>query len=538
MGARHGEGIISAGHPVTVEAGLEILKAGGNAVDAAVAAAFTSMVAEPMLTDIGGGGYMLTSSSSGDCVYDFFVRGPGFGSGLSPDALDFREIEIDFRGTTQRFHVGLGAAAVPGNVSGLCTAHEREGSLPLSEVIAPALHHARTGVVVTEALAFILEVIGPIFQTDPTLNSVVTRDNRLLQAGDVMDYSHVAPVLEILAREGSNAFYRGDIAAKIATYCEENGGLITREDLAKYSTHIYKPIVREVGGHTLRLNGPPATGGALVAFMLQLCEGLKGFESMSHQEDTRLRALAMHVANLARAKYIDPLMGKGLTRDPLDDSEILETYRSMLRSMFYDGAHIDDSSPEPTLPGNTTHISVIDKNGNAAAITTSNGEGSGCLVPECGVHLNNMLGEEDLNPLGFHLTPAGGSLPSMMCPMIIDGKDGGRAVLGSGGSNRIRTALFQTAYWMMFKKQSVTEAILTPRMHVEKGLIQAESGISETGLESLSAQGLEVNRWSTTNLYFGGVHGVASYGDGTLEGHGDPRRGGRSGTLVSEDIIS
>lgn len=533
MRSHRAGGIISAGHPVTVSAGLEILEAGGNAVDAAVAAAFTSMVAEPMLTDLGGGGYMLTASSSRKTIYDFFVRAPGHGFQTPKEDLNFREIEIDFRGTTQRFHVGLGAAAVPGNVSGLCTAHQREGRLPLSEVMGPAIHHARNGVTVTDELGFILEIIGPIFTLDPGLQKAVSVDGRFLKPGETMDYSHVAPLLEAISREGAAAFYEGDVATAMEAASREFGGLISREDLARYETIISEPLTRKVAGHELSLNGPPATGGALVAFMLQLCEAVKDHRSLSLEDETRLLALAMHVCNEARAKYVDPLMGAGYDRDTLDDPQILRFYQERLLHAFYEGEPVLSGPSDPPVAGNTTHISVLDGQGNAAAITTSNGEGSGFMVPGCGIHLNNMLGEEDLNPRGFHLVPPGESLPSMMCPMLIDGSDGSRIVLGSGGSNRIRTALFQTTYRMMFKGASLKEAVLAPRMHVEGGVVQAESGVSSQGLERLKSAGLNINQWSTTNLYFGGVHGVVRDANGTLMGQGDPRRGGRHGLAES-----
>ena len=242
----------------------------------------------------------------------------------------------------------------------------------------------------------------------------------------------------------------------------------------------------------------------------------------------------MHVCNQARVKYVDPLMGAGYQEDTLDDPEILRSYQAQLLEAFEGGAPVPNGDGETKLPGNTTHISVLDREGNAAAITTSNGEGSGYVVPGTGIHMNNMLGEEDLNPRGFHLVPPGESLPSMMCPMLITGAGGKASVLGSGGSNRIRTALFQTAYRMMFRGMALEEAVLAPRMHVEAGVVQAESGVSEEGLKDLKNAGLEVNQWSTTNLYFGGVHGVVQTREGTFSGQGDPRRGGRHG--ISESV--
>jgi gamma-glutamyltranspeptidase/glutathione hydrolase len=524
-------GIIAAGHPVTVSTGLEILEAGGNAVDAAVGAAFTSMIAEPMLTDAGGGGYMLTSSGRESHVYDFFVRAPGRGLKEKPENLDFREVEIDFRGTTQRFHVGIGAAAVPGNIHGLCTAHAREGSLPLSEVIAPAIRHAKAGIPVTSELAFILEIIGPIFMMDPLLRSVVAPQGRFLEVGDILDYSHVAPLLEEVSRHGAQSFYRGDIAASIAKASQERGGLLTLEDLAQYETRIGTPLKRRVAGRSLLLNGPPATGGALVAFSLQLCEALKNHEHLTPEAQTELLGAAMFTCNEARATHVDPLMGKHYTSDSLDDPALLEKYRDHFLRQIESGQRVGSAQPERKLPGNTTHISVLDSFGNAAAITTSNGEGSGFVVPGCGVHLNNMLGEEDLNPKGFHLYEPGESLPSMMCPMIIDGPGTARTVLGSGGSNRIRTALFQSAYRQIFAGEDLQSSILAPRLHLEDQIFQAESGVSTRGLETLKKGDLAVNQWSTTNLYFGGVHGVSRSEHGVFSAQGDPRRGGRSGVF-------
>ena len=484
---------------------MEVLSDGGNAVDAAIAGAFASMVCEPMLTDIGGGGYMLTSSSTDQTVYDFFVRAPQMPAPGEPN-LDFQEITIDFRGTEQRFHVGLGAAAVPGNIAGLCTAHRREGQLPLSRVIEPAIRLARSGVEVTTAMEVILAVIGPIFMRDPVLAQAVSRNGEFLKAGETMHYGHVLPVLEAVAREGENSFYRGDIAATIAEHCASNGGLITREDLSDYTTRISRPIQRSVRGHQLLLNGPPSTGGILVAFMLRIVDFALARSGQQHAATTCL-ALSQHICNLARKTLLDPLMEEGVQSDPLEDPKVVEEYGTLLLDALNGAPLALDASNEANTRGNTTHISVIDQHGNTAAITTSNGEGSGCMVPGVGVHLNNMLGEEDLNPLGFHRVPQGESLPSMMCPMAIVHPEGGKTVLGSGGSNRIRSALFQVAYRMLFEGESITRSVEAPRMHVENGLIQAESGLETPKLHQMVQQGLELNQWTTTNLYFGGVHG-------------------------------
>ena len=533
MHARRAKGIIAAGHPCTVEAGVELLEEGGNAVDAAVAGAFASMVCEPMLTDIGGGGYMLTASDATQTVYDFFVRAPQMPQTSDSD-LDFHEITIDFRGTEQRFHVGLGAAAVPGNIAGLCTAHRREGKLPLERVIEPAIRLAQSGVEVTPAMEVILAVIGPIFLRDPVLARAVSRSGEFLRAGDIMHYSHVLPVLEAVARDGEESFYRGDIAASIVQHCAANGGLITRNDLAGYTPSISRPVKRSVRGHQLLLNGPPSTGGILVAFMLRIVDYALQ-KSSSKPDITTCLAMTQHICNQARKALLDPMMEEGVHTDPLETQGVIAEYGDRLVEAFQGASLSDRGGLSPPVRGNTTHISVIDRMGNTAAITTSNGEGSGCLVPGVGVHLNNMLGEEDLNPLGFHRVPQGESLPSMMCPMAILHPQGGKTVLGSGGSNRIRSALFQVAYRMLFEEESIGKAVESPRMHVENGVIQAESGLETGALQKMVAQGLHLNQWTTTNLYFGGVHGVSTSADGTMTGRGDDRRGGCCQTLLSEE---
>ncbi|HEX2707726.1 MAG TPA: gamma-glutamyltransferase, partial [Solirubrobacterales bacterium] len=179
------------------------------------------------------------------------------------------------------------------------------------------------------------------------------------------------------------------------------------------------------------------------------------------------------------------------------------------------------------LLGSTTHISVLDGDGVCACVTCSNGSGSGVLVPGTGVILNNMLGEEDLNPQGFHRIPPGRRVPSMMAPTIV--LRGGEIELGVGsaGSNRIRSAILQTVVRAVEQGMTVAAAIEAPRLHFEQGVVQAEPGIDEAALARLQAGGVGVARRPEINLFFGGVQAVArDPRSGALSGGGDPRRGG------------
>jgi gamma-glutamyltranspeptidase/glutathione hydrolase len=177
--------------------------------------------------------------------------------------------------------------------------------------------------------------------------------------------------------------------------------------------------------------------------------------------------------------------------------------------------------------GSTTHITAVDGDGRCAAVTCSNGTGSGVIVPRTGVHVNNMLGEEDLNPLGFHVTPPGRRVPSMMSPTVVVDAGELELGLGSGGSNRIRSAVLQTIIRVIADGFDAQAAVSAPRVHYEAGAVQAEPGVDEPSLDVLASRGFQLVHWQARNLFFGGVHAVArDPGTGALSGGGDPRRGG------------
>ncbi|NUN14773.1 MAG: gamma-glutamyltransferase [Myxococcales bacterium] len=527
-------GTVAAGHPDTANAGAEMFELGGNAVDAAVAAAFASAVVESLLTDLGGGGFMLVDDGKKGRLYDFFVRVPGLGRPSHPpalpssfprDSLDFRPIEIDFRGGKQTFHIGLGAAAVPGLIHGLCTVQKAEGKLPLREVVAPAVRLARSGTKLTGPMAFILQVIAPIFLQRPELAALVAPNGELLKEGDLFRWSpQLADLLETIGREGHRFVYEGEVARTIVETCRTGGGLITMEDLRTYETLIRHPLEQFNHNARFRLNGPSSTGGALIAFGLMLADGYCGKHPANSPENARVVAAVMETVAQARAEVMDTRSHTGYDRHYLGDATVTAHYRNQLALRLNKGAF---SGPGPLAGrGSTTHISVIDEQGQAASITSSNGEGSSYLIEGTGIHLNNMLGEEDLNPLGFHKVAPGKRLPSMMCPMVIDQQDGTRTVLGSGGANRLRTALLQVSLHITANGLSLEDAILAPRLHLEGMCLHAEPDFSETVMDTLENFGYEIRKWPNKNLYFGGAHAVQRHRNGRLTGYGDPRRGG------------
>ncbi|HTE61607.1 MAG TPA: gamma-glutamyltransferase [Solirubrobacteraceae bacterium] len=486
-------GVVAAGHPVTAEAGAEALRAGGNAVDAALAAMFTSFVAEPMLTGLGAGGYMLVAPPGEEPVLlDFFVEAPG--RGLAPGAphAPLRGIDVDFGDAVQVFNIGAAAAGPYGTVAGAATAAERFGRLPLAELVAPAAATARRGVTVNEQQAYLFQILRPITDATPEARALFMPAGRSPQVGDVHRDPELAVALERLGAEGPAPFYTGDIAAAVCGWIADRGGLLTRADLAAYATVARAPVRVAYRGQTVVTNPPPSAGGILLAYVLaQLDRGLSPPPVAAVVD-------AMEAAQAERTP--DFLVG-------LHDPGFLERFTA-------------------SRLGATTHISVADADGWACAVTCTNGEGCGEVVPGTGIHLNNMMGEQDLSPFGFFSHPPGRRLPSMMAPTMVlgAGVDPPRLVLGSAGSNRIRSAILQVVIGVLDQGLGVQDAIDAPRVHFEDEIAYVEPGLDTAGLESDQRT---LVRFSSRNLFFGGAQAVQrDLRTGKLSGGGDPRRGG------------
>jgi gamma-glutamyltranspeptidase/glutathione hydrolase len=323
-----------------------------------------------------------------------------------------------------------------------------------------------------------------------------------LGEGETFRFAELAEALERFAAEGAEPFYRGEVGAAIAAFVGEQGGTLGPADLAAYEAIERRPISADFRGTEVFTNPPPSSGGILLAYSLGLLERL-GPRSGPEQ-----LVAALGAANGLRS---------------LEFAEAL--YEQGMEASFLDRDGLDLAAAD--LLGSTTHVSVLDGAGTCATVTCSNGSGSGVLVPGTGVILNNMLGEEDLNPLGFHRIPPGRRVSSMMAPTIAL-RDGEIALgVGSAGSNRIRSAILQTVVRVVEQGMQVADAVRAPRLHFEQGIVQAEPGLDEAALGRLEATGTSVVRWPSINLFFGGVQAVArDPGTGALSGGGDPRRGG------------
>ncbi|MEG3618637.1 gamma-glutamyltransferase [Magnetovibrio sp. PR-2] len=507
-------GAIAAGDVQTAQAGADILKAGGNAYDAVLAALFASTIAEPVLSSLAGGGFLLAAPQSGlATLYDFFAHTPL----QKRSEVDFHPVLADFGTVTQEFHIGMGSIATPGIVKGAFEVHRELGRLPMSEIVQPAIDLARHGLDLSPLQAYIFEIVEPIYMSTPECRQQYAspnNSNALIGAGERMTVPAKADFLDVLAREGDDLFYRGEVAAAVALDCEDKGGHLDRADFENYQVLKRKPLVVDYGQARILTNPPPSVGGILIAFALNLLKdtGLGGHEFGSFAHLDQL-AQVMALTNQARVESGLNQCPKG-GAEKLLDADFIERYRSEILDA-------------PKAHRGTTHISVIDRDGNAASLTVSNGEGSGYIAPHTGVVFNNMLGEEDINPEGFHQWPQDTRMSSMMAPSLLQREDGMSLALGSGGSNRIRTAILQVLLDVLEFGQHIEEAVTRPRIHFERGLLNVESGFDEGVAHQLSQAFENCKLWDGQNLFFGGVHAVEyNARTGTLSGSGDQRRGG------------
>jgi len=489
MAASAPRGICAAGHPVTASAGAEVLREGGNAVDAAIAAMLVSWVAEPLLTGPGAGGYLLVAGAGVEpALLDFFVSAP---SGDPANRGDLLAVDVSFGDALQVFHVGAASCGAYGTPAGVVAAAQRWGSEPLDRLAAPAARLAREGVPVNRQQAYIFDILAGIIGSDPTAQAEFAPGGRPLREGEPFRSAALAATIERLGADGAAPFYTGDIAAAVAGFLGERGTALVAEDLAGYAAIEREPVRVSYRGRDVLTNPPPSAGGVLIGLALALLDRTDG--------------------PAGAAALVD----------------VMEAVQSERTPAFLDGL-AEPGFADRLLAsrlGSTTHISVVDAAGMACSVTCTNGEGCGLVVPGTGIHVNNIMGEEDLSPLGFHTAPAGRRMPSMMAPTAVLGPDGElELVLGSAGSNRIRSAILQTVVNVVDHGLDAAAAVEAPRVHFEAGTVYAEPGVA--GLDALRAAGRSVVGFRDRNLFFGGVQAAERLPDGALRGAGDPRRGG------------
>jgi gamma-glutamyltranspeptidase / glutathione hydrolase len=454
---------IAAGHPATAEAGLELIREGGSAADAAVGAALASCVAETIMTGIAGGGHAVyhEAETGRTRLLDFFVAIPGLGRPRHKPEL--RELRVKFGNEYVHYFIGIASCAVPGMPAGLEALWRAYGRLPWERVVAPALELARTGVSMPPAHAACLAMLAPLM-TMREGAEIYSPGGRLLAAGDRLHQPGLARTLETVAQEGAGTFYDGTLAQALLDLMEVRGGSVTRGDLEAYEAAWLDPVETSYAGTEVRTRG----------------------------------GLCQLVETLGR---LTPL------RDA-SPAERAVTLAEVLAAPPYSGRTYDD----------TTNLTVVDGDGSACVLTSSLGLGSGDFLPGYDVHLNSMLGESDL--LIGPLEP-GLRMESMMAPMVAVDGEGLVVSAGAAGGTRLKPALVQVLSGVLDEGLAPQAAVDRPRLHSTGAVVHLEPGFEESAIEALVAAGYDVRRWPAAHHYFGGVSLIARSGAAA-----DPRRSG------------
>ncbi|HFC76807.1 MAG TPA: gamma-glutamyltransferase [Candidatus Moranbacteria bacterium] len=510
------KGIIAAGHPITAKAGKIILEAGGNAYDAVAGAFFAACLAEPSLASLGGGSYLMARNKDGESfLYDFFVQTPKRKKKSSE--MDFYPVEVDFGGATQVFHIGMASSAVPGSAKGIFEIQKELGIMPIKKVIEPAVKFAREGIVMNWFSGFAFEILSEIYKSQPETLKIFEshqKEGELLLEGEILKNEELANVLEFLAKKGVDEFYQGEIAIKMTQDMKNKGGLITLDDLKNYQIKKRKPLIIDYRDAEFITNPPPSAGGILISVALKLLEKID-LKNIKYGSEKHLLALilAMKETGIIRKNKID---------DNIREKDVI---KKVLNDHFLDKS-FENISRRVNKWGSTTQISVIDKDGNIASMTTTNGEGSGYLIPGTGSVLNNMLGEEDLNPKGFFEWQENERVSSMMAPSIVV-DDKLKIAVGSAGSNRLRSAILQTIISILDFNKDIEKAVNNPRLHFENEKLDIEAGFSNEVVKKIKREFPKANIWKDKNLFFGGANCVMfDEKKREFSGAGDIRRQG------------
>ncbi|ROR08637.1 gamma-glutamyltransferase [Erwinia sp. JUb26] len=524
-------GMVASVDATATAVGVKILEQGGNAVDAAVAVGYALAVTHPQAGNLGGGGFMMLRTASGNTTsIDFREMAPVRAS---------RDMFLDAQGNadSKKSLTSHLASGVPGTVAGFSLANQKYGTLPLSTLIQPALELARKGIVVNESLADDLSVYGKeVLLSHPNSKAIFFKaDGTPWQKGEKLVQRNLANSLELISRQGPDAFYKGKIADQIAAEMEQHGGLIGKADLANYRAIERKPVSGSYRGYEVYSMPPPSSGGIHIVQILNILENFDlakmGFGSA---DAIQVMAEAEKYAYADRSEY-------------LGDPEFVKVPGAALTSKAYAktlAQQIDLAKARPSSeikPGKlapyesdqTTHFSVVDKDGNAVAVTytLNTNFGSGIVASDSGILLNNEMDDFSAKPgtpnvYGLVGGEANAVQPykrplSSMSPTIV-AKDGKTwLVTGSPGGSRIITTVLQMVVNSIDFGMNVAEATNAPRFHHQwlPDQLRVEKGFSPDTLKLLGEKGQQVKVMPA----MGSTQSIMLGPDGMRYGASDPR---------------
>jgi gamma-glutamyltranspeptidase/glutathione hydrolase len=478
---------IAAPNEASADAGDQIARAGGNAVDAAIAAALVPMVNEVGLVSLSSGGFITVQPPDGGPpqTVDGWMDMPGRGRALGGGTWD---VDTEYGGGVT-VTIGAGSVATHGSVAALEEAHRRWGSLPWRELVAPAIDVARRGFQLSSASRYYLDYVhDDIFGWDEQSRAAVHDADGAVRTGLVV-LPDLAASLELIAADGAAALHTGELARLISDDVIRRGGILGPADLADYRPVVRPSLLSTVGDWTFGTNPPPSVGGVCVAAMLRLLDG-------------RPRAAwdADDIGHLVRVQRA--VLGHRL--DVLDTTDDLAGDAAAFLEL------VDRDHLAVLESGSTAHVSATDSDGGACAVTVSSGYSAGMIARGTGIWLNNCLGEQELNARGLHGLAPGTRLLSNMAPTVGHHVDGSALAIGSPGADRITTAIVQTVAGFVNAGLGLQDAVNHPRVHVHRAGRPGEVVKTETEL----------------TMYYGGVAATLRTSDGRMVAAADPRRDG------------
>lgn len=518
-------GMVAAAHPLASQVGIEILKKGGNAVDAAIATAFALGVVEPNASGLGGGGFMLVYNAKTKAVtaIDYREMAP---LKATPDMY---KLTPDGKVVNDETLVGHKAVAIPGTLAGLTMALKQHGTMGLKDVMAPAIRIAEEGYTVSKTLNAMMKDNFEKLSKYPAAAAVYLKEGLPYEVGDKLVLKDLAKSYRLIAEKGPDVFYKGEIADAIEKEMQGKG-LITKADLAAYKPAVRTAVRGTYRGHEIISMSPPSSGGTHVVEILNILEGFN-MTRLGYQtpESLHVMAEAMKRAFADRAKYMADTDFVKVPIAGLISKEYAAELRKGIR-MDVVGTQVPAGNPLPFVgSGGTSHLSVIDRQGNIVALTQTINMffGSGVLVPGTGIMLNDEM--DDFNPkpgTSNSIEPKKRPLSSMTPTIVL--KNGKPFMsLGSPGSTRIISALTQIIVNVVDFRMNIQDAIDAPRIHCMTGDVFMESRIPQTTQEAMKAMGHKLNVRGAVDLYFGGAQAVMiDPATGKLYGAGDPRRDG------------
>jgi len=531
--ARGLQGMVASAHPLASQVGVDILKAGGNAIDAAVAVGFALGVVEPNASGIGGGGLMLIwFADSGEVVFiDSRETAPAAATADMFELDENGKVKPDGRGFNPVV-IGGRSIAVPGEVAGLLAALGKYGSMGREQVMQPAIDYAEQGITVSPVLAGIIAENYEALANFPASEKIFLDDGFPKEPGSTLRNPDLGNTLRLIAEQGRDAFYQGPVAQSIVDAVQADGGLITMEDLAGFDVSFREPVKSTYRGYEIISAPPPSSGGTHVIELLNIMENFDVEQmGLNSAESIHAWAEAMKLMYSDRAQF-------------MGDSDFVDvplrglTSKQYAREQF---ARIDMDSvlelpasgdPWTVESGSTTHFSVVDSAGNMVAYTKTINHffASGITTPGTGIVLNDQMDDFDKRP-GNANSIAGGKRPlSSMSPTLLlkDGKP--FATIGSPGGKRILSTVAMLISDLVDFDMDIQSAINTPRINnYEKGPLKMEARIPVKVQNELSEMGHQLIIKKDFDLYFGGAQGVViDQRTGVLHGGADPRRDGKA----------